>query len=241
MQEIHTQQVQVYGDLAIDAYLAMPEGPGPFPGVVVIQEIFGVNDHIRDVTRRLAKEGYAAVAPAIYQRQAPGFEAGYTVADLKTGRTYKNQTQASELLSDIRAAITYLHTLDVKRSGVGCIGFCFGGHVAYLAATLDEVKATASCYGAGIATSTPGGGQPTITKTKEITGTVYAFFGLEDELIPVEQVDEIEAALQQHNVEHRVFRYAGAGHGFLCDQRSSYVPAAAEDAWNHVLELFSYL
>lgn len=238
--EVYIEQLQVRNDdLAIDAYLAMPKGEA-VPGVVVIQEIFGVNDHIRDVTRRLAQAGYAAIAPAIYQRQAPGFEAGYTEADLKKGREYKNQTKASELLSDIRSAIDYLYSLpQVKKEGVGCIGFCFGGHVAYLAATLDRVKATASFYGAGIANSIPGGGEPTIARTPDITGTLYAFFGLEDELIPNEQVDEIEAALIKHNISHRVFRYLGAGHGFFCNQRESYRQDAAEDAWKHVLELFS--
>ena len=239
--DIQTDQVQVHnGDLAIDAYLAIPKGEGSFPGVVVIQEIFGVNEHIRDVTRRFAQAGYTAIAPAIYQRQAPGFEAGYTEADLNKGRELKNQTNVSELLGDLRSTIDYLYSLpSVKQEGVGCIGFCFGGHVAYLAATLERVKATASFYGAGITRMTPGGGEPTITRTPEITGTVYAFFGLEDELIPNEQVDELEAALAKHGISHRVFRYSGAGHGFFCNGRESYRKEAAEDAWKHVLELFS--
>ena len=237
--DIQTDQVQVQGDLAIDAYLAMPQGEGPFSGVVVIQEIFGVNDHIRDITRRLAKAGHVAIAPAIYQRQTPGFESGYTEADLKIGREYKNQTKASELIGDIQAAIDYLYKLPpVKQTGVGCIGFCFGGHVAYLAATLNAVKATASFYGAGITTGTPGNGEPTLARTGEISGTLYGFFGLEDDLIPNEQVDEIEAALKQHEINHRIFRYPGAGHGFMCDQRASYHANASQDAWQQVLELF---
>jgi carboxymethylenebutenolidase len=240
MLDIQTARVQIKnGDLAIDAYLATPQGEGTFPAVVVIQEIFGVNDHIRDITRRFAKEGYVAIAPAIYQRQAPGFETGYTEKDIEIGRVYKNQTKASELLSDIQAAIDYLYTLpQVKRTGVSCIGFCFGGHVAYLAATLADIKATASFYGAGITTWSPGDGESTVTRTPEIKGTLYAFFGMEDASIPVEEVDEIEAALQKYNIPHRVFRYSGANHGFFCDQRASYNQQAAEDAWKHVLELF---
>ncbi|MBF2021132.1 MAG: dienelactone hydrolase family protein [Hydrococcus sp. C42_A2020_068] len=241
MLEIQTERVQIKNeDLAIDAYLATPQGEGTFPAVVVIQEIFGVNDHIRDITRRFAKEGYVAIAPAIYQRQAPGFETGYTEKDIEIGRVYKNQTKASELLNDIQAAIDYLYTLpQVKRTGVGCIGFCFGGHVAYLAATLADIKATASFYGAGITTWSPGDGEPTVTRTPEIKGTIYAFFGMEDASIPIEEVDKIEAALQKYNIPHRVFRYPGADHGFFCDQRASYNQQAAEDAWKQVLELFS--
>ncbi len=227
-------------DLAIDAYLAMPETSGVYPGVVVIQEIFGVNEHIRDVTERLASEGYVAIAPAIYQRQAPGFEVGYTTEEVKQGREYKVKTQAEELLKDIQACINYLYSLpQVKQSGIGTIGFCFGGHVVYLAAILDQVAATASFYGAQIATWCPGKEQPTITRTKDIKGTIYAFFGTEDPLIPNQQTDQIEQELIKQNINHQVFRYEGATHGFMCDRRDSYSPDIAKDAWKKVLDLFS--
>jgi len=238
--KIETEQVWVRSeDIEIEAYRALPQGDGPFPGVIVIQEIFGVNDHIRDVTQRLAREGYAAIAPAIYQRQASGFEAGYTPAEIAIGREYKVQTKASELLSDIQGAANHLKSLpQVRTGGLGCIGFCFGGHVAYLAATLQDIQATASFYGAGIATLTPGGGEPTVTRTGEITGTLYGFFGMEDASIPAEQVDYIEAELHKHGFPHQIFRYAGADHGFFCDRRGSYNAEAATDAWQQVLTLF---
>ncbi|AFZ35510.1 carboxymethylenebutenolidase [Stanieria cyanosphaera PCC 7437] len=242
--EIATANVQIVnGDLKIHAYLANPtETETKYPGIVVIQEIFGVNSHIRDITERLAKSGYVAIAPAIYQRQAPGFEVGYSDEDMQIGRKYKEQTTAQELISDIQATIDYLYALpQVKPEGVGTIGFCFGGHVAYLVATLEDIKATASFYGAGITNSCPGGGEPTITRTKDIKGTIYTFFGTEDPLIPNEQVDEIEAQLNQNQIPHQVFRYEGATHGFVCDQRSSYNPKAAQSAWQKVLDLFSQI
>lgn len=240
--DIETQQISIQnGDLSIDSYLAKPQSDGVFPAIIVVQEIFGVNDHIRDVTRRFAQQGYVAIAPAIYQRQAPGFETGYTSEDIKIGRVYKNQTKASELLSDIQATIDYLYRLpNVKKTGVGTIGFCFGGHVVYLVATLPDIKATASFYGAGIANWMPGEeDQATIEKTPEIKGTLYAFFGTEDASISQEQVDQIEAALQANNIPHKVFRYQGANHGFFCDKRGSYHAEAAQDAWKKALELFS--
>lgn len=239
-QEIRATNVKVpQGNLEIDAYQAIPSDPGTYPGIVVVQEVFGVNAHIREVTERIAKEGYVAIAPAIYQRVAPGFEVGYTSEDLEVGRKYKQQTVASELLGDIQAAIDYLKNLpEVKKDAIGCIGFCFGGHVAYLAATLTAIKATASFYGGGIATETPGGGSPTLTRTPEITGTIYLFFGTVDSFIPNEQVDEIEAELEKRHIPHRVFRYDGADHGFFCDHRASYDPAAAADAWEKVKLLF---
>ncbi|MBW4488651.1 MAG: dienelactone hydrolase family protein [Trichocoleus desertorum ATA4-8-CV12] len=239
-QEIQTQQVEISsGDLAIAAYLAQPSATGTFPGVVVLQEIFGVNSHIRDVTERIAKQGYVAIAPALYQRQAPGFETGYTPEDIQVGREYKDKTKASELLGDIQAAINYLKSLpNVVGDRIGCIGFCFGGHVAYLAATLPDIKATASFYGAGIATMTPGGSLPTVSRTGEIQGSLYAFFGEQDTSIPPEQVQKIEAALKLHQIPHQVFRYPEAEHGFFCDQRASYNSEAAQDAWPKVLQLF---
>lgn len=239
--EISSEWVQVRNhDLAIDAYLAAPKASGTYPGIIVIQEIFGVNEHIREVTARLAREGYIAIAPAIYQRQAPGFEVGYTEEDVTLGRKYKTQTQKSELISDIQATIDYLYEMpQVKQTGVGTIGFCFGGHVVYLAATLERVVATASFYGAQIATWCPGESEPTITRSKDIKGTIYTFFGTEDPLIPQPQTAQIEAELKQQNIDHQVFRYQGATHGFMCDRRDSYNPNAAKDAWKKVLDLFS--
>ncbi|MBW4606448.1 MAG: dienelactone hydrolase family protein [Hassallia sp. WJT32-NPBG1] len=241
LQAIDTKTVKLSQDnLEIQAYLAQPQEPGSYPGVIVLQEIFGVNAHIREVTERIAKEGYVAIAPAIFERIAPGFETGYTPEAIETGRNYAMQTKASELLSDIQTAIDYLKSLpQVKKDGFGCIGFCFGGHVAYLTSSLPDIKATASFYGAGITVRTPGGGAPTLTLTPDIKGTLYAFFGMEDASIPQEQVNQIEAELEKYKIEHRVFRYDGADHGFFCDHRASYNPKAAADAWEQVKQLFN--
>ncbi|MBD0264230.1 MAG: dienelactone hydrolase family protein [Tolypothrix sp. T3-bin4] len=238
--EIRTTKVKVLnGDLQIDAYLAEPVKEGKFPAVIVIQEIFGVNIHIREVAEKFAKEGYVAIAPALYQRTAPGFEAVYTQEDIQRGRAYKEQTTAEEILSDIQSAIAYLRTLpNVQKDAIGSIGFCFGGHVVYLAATLPDIKVTASFYGGGITNSTPGGGEPTLTHTSKIKAPIYAFFGTEDQGIPLEHTEQIEAELKKHQISHKIFRYEGAGHGFFCNHRASYNPEAASDAWQQVLELF---
>ncbi|MEH1844661.1 MAG: dienelactone hydrolase family protein [Nostoc sp.] len=254
--EIRTAQVKVPNkDLQIDAYLAEPAKQGTFPAVIVIQEIFGVNIHIREVAEKFAKEGYVAMsttgyayAPTLFQRTAPGYESGYTPEDIQQGRQYKEQTTADEILSDIKATIAYLRTLPnvqgdaLTRSGlplgIGSIGFCFGGHVVYLAATLPDIKVTASFYGGGIPNSTPGGGEPTITRTPDIKNPIYAFFGLDDQGIPLEQIEQIEAELKKNQITHAIFRYPGAGHGFFCNHRASYNAEAAADAWKNVQELF---
>jgi carboxymethylenebutenolidase len=236
---IRSQWVQVQnGDLAIDAYLAQPLGNETYPAIIVYQEIFGVNAHIRDITERIARQGYITIAPALYQRLAPQFEAGYTAEDIQIGRDYKAQTKASELLSDTAATIAYLKTLPAFGKAIGTIGFCFGGHVTYLTATLPEIAAAASFYGAGIVTLCPGEAQPTITRTPEIKGTLYAFFGMEDASIPAAEVDRIEAELTKHRIPHRIFRYAGADHGFFCNERRSFNAEAAADAWQQAMQLF---
>lgn len=242
MSSLTSRTVQVpNGELLIDAYLSYPTDAVSLPAVIVVQEIFGVNVHIRDVTDRLAKLGYVAIAPAIYQRLAPGFEVGYTAEDVKIGRQYKEQTKASELLSDLQATIDYLYGLpQVKRTGVGSIGFCFGGHVTYLGASLPEIKVTASFYGAGITTYCPGESQKTtLDVTPQIQGKIYGFFGMDDASIPAAQVDQIEAALQQHHIDHKILRYQGADHGFFCDRRGSYNEQAAIAAWQEVQSLFA--
>lgn len=229
-------------DLQIEGFLAQPDTEEETSAIIVIQEIFGVNEHIKDVTCRIAKEGYIAIAPAIYQRQAPNFSVGYTPEDIEIGRVYKNQTKAEELLSDIQATIDYLYTLpNVKKTGVGSIGFCFGGHVVYLTATLADIKVTASFYGAGITEYCPNEKNATITRTKDIKGKIYGFFGEKDASIPLEQIDEIEKELQKYNKDYRIFRYPSADHGFFCDRRASYHEESAKDAWEKVLELFKEL
>lgn len=255
--KINTTNVQIPNhDLLIDAYLAQPEGEGNFGAVIVFQEIFGVNNNIRDITELIAKQGYIAIAPAMFQRIAPGFEFGFSAEDAgfsqeayRSGLQYYQQVKYQEIFSDIKATVAYLKKLPkVKTDSIGCIGFCFGGHIAYMAATLPDIKATASFYGGGITTSSYGEETPTLNRTAEIKGTIYTFFGNQDSLISQEDNHKIEAELKKHNINHRVFRY-DAGHGFFggffvdkypfLAQNPSINREAAIDAWNHVLELLA--
>ncbi len=237
-----TRQVTLNsGQTQISAYLATPAASGRFPGIIVLQEVFGVNTYIRAVTERIASLGYVAIAPALFHRLAPGFDVGYTPTELELGRNHAQNTRAPELLADIQAAIDYLKTLPQVKPNFGCIGFCFGGHVAYLAATLPDLEVTASFYGRGITSFTPGGIEPTVSQTGSIAGTIYMFFGMDDASIPPEHVTEIAAALMQHDIPHQIWQYPGAEHGFCCDLRASYNPTAAAAAWQHVEELFEQL
>jgi carboxymethylenebutenolidase len=222
-------------------YVAKPQDEArAYPAVIVLMEIFGVNNYIRSVTDRLAAQGYVAIAPNYYHRTTGNLELGYTEADITLGRQHKAQTTREGLLVDIRAVLQWLRESEVvsPHERIGCVGFCFGGHVAYIAAGCNEIAATASFYGAGIATASPGGGVPTVTHTPEIKGEVLCLFGERDASIPHEDTVTVERALASAGVRHEVVRYSNVGHGFFCDQRGDYDAAAADDAWHRLLALF---
>lgn len=224
----------------MSAYMAYPDTEGPWPAVIVFMEIFGVNSHIRSVTERIAAEGYVAIAPNYYHRTTNNLELGYADRDIAIGRKHKEQTSREGLLVDIRAVIQFLESQKEvsPKERMGCIGFCFGGHVAFIAAGMREITATASFYGAGIATNSPGGGEPTVAHSREIDGEIICLFGENDSSIPHEDTAIIDQALKNAGVTHEIIRYANTGHGFFCDQRDSYDPSAAEDAWLRVKALF---
>ncbi len=220
----------------METYLAQPEGAGPWPAVIVLMEIFGVNDHIRAVTERIAGAGYIAAAPNYYHRSTPNLALNYTDRDVVIGRKHKEQTTRDELIDDIQAVIDRLQAYPSIQdpAKLGVLGFCFGGHVAFIAATLPEIAASVSFYPGGVAVTSPGNGRPTIDHAADIHGAMLCLFGLNDPLIPPEQMDQVETMLRKAGVDSEVIRYANTGHGFFCDQRADYDPSAAEDAWSRV-------
>jgi carboxymethylenebutenolidase len=240
---IRTEKVKIpVKGAEMSAYVATPEGAGPFPAVIVFQEIFGVNAHIREVTERVAREGYVAIAPDYHHRAAPDQELDYTPEGMKKGMERIPKLTADGLKADTDATLGFLRARkDVRGDRIGCMGFCIGGHAAYLCAETTDVKATASFYGGGIASFSPGGGPPTVTKTGQIKGKVICFFGNKDPMIPPDQVATIQKALEDNKVRHEVHVYDGASHAFFCPvpERGSYVKQAAEDAWGRVKKLFA--
>ena len=214
------------------AYRADPMHAARRPAVIVLQEIFGVNEHIREVCRRVAEHGYVAVAPDIYHRTAPRIELGYDEQGVSEGRKHKEATTMDGLLRDTHASIQALRDRDdVRDEALGAVGFCFGGHVAFIAATLPDLKATACFYGGGITTMRPGGGEPSIKLAPEIKGRVLMLYGDDDKGIPPEQVEEVRNALAEAGKRYEVKTFVGAGHGFACDKRLSYHVGAANEAW----------
>lgn len=221
-------------------YLAAPASGGPHAAVIVFMEIFGVNSHIRDVTERIAREGYVALAPDYFHRTGPGVELDYDDAGMAEGMKLLGALEADEMVSDAKAALSFLRARDDVRGGrIGAVGFCIGGHMTYLTACETDVQAAASFYGGGIAAPQgPGGGASTVSKTPGIQGKLVCFFGGQDGMIPASQVDEIRAALEASDTRHEVHVYPEADHGFNCDQRATYHEASAKDAWGRMLSLF---
>jgi carboxymethylenebutenolidase len=209
--------------------------------VLVFMEIFGVNAHIRDVTERVAREGYVALAPDYFHRTGPGVEYGYDNDGMAGGMKLLGQLKADEMISDARAAISWLRQQPfVRGERIGCMGFCIGGHMTYLTACETDVAAAASFYGGGIAAPQGlGGGPSTVSRTPRIRGRIICLMGGKDALIPKAQVEAIRDALAKANVRHEVVVYPDADHGFFCDQRATYEKASAEDAWRRVKELFA--
>jgi carboxymethylenebutenolidase len=240
--EIVTERVQIplEGGKSMGGYLARPKSGGPHPSVMVFMEIFGINSHIRDVTERVAREGYVALAPDYFHRTGPGVELGYDEQGMARGMAMLGKLVASEMVSDARAAVAYLRGRKDTTDAVGAMGFCIGGHMTYLTTAETDVAAAASFYGGGIAApKAPGGEPPTVGRTAKIRGRILCLFGAKDPLIPRSQVDAIQAALAKARTKHEVVVYPGCDHGFFCDQRPSYDQKAAADAWRRVKELFA--
>lgn len=222
---------------------ARPAGTPPRGGVLVLPEVFGINGWIRSVTQRLAEAGYAALAVPLYARTAPELELGYGPDDLALGRRHKERTRTDQLLADVGLAADWLQQqLPASAAGLGCVGFCFGGHVALLAASLPQLAVTVDFYGAGVASGRPGGGPASLELVPSIGGTLLCVCGREDPLIPPTDVAAIEAALSAANASrstlpHRLVLLEG-GHGFMCSARPDHRPEAAEQGWSLLLKAF---
>ena len=186
---------------------AWQDGPADATkGMVVIQEIFGVNNHIRNVCAAFAAAGYAVIAPALFDRAQPKAELGYTADDVAAGRALRGKLDDAKVMLDVEAAAAAL-----KGKSLGIVGYCFGGTIAWWGATRSHsFKAASGWYGGGIAG----------TRTETPNCAVQLHFGEKDAGIPLADVEAIKAA--QPKAE--VYVYPGAQHGFGCDERASFSP-----------------
>jgi carboxymethylenebutenolidase len=205
-------------------YLALPRGLGPHKAVVVIQEWWGLNEHIEDVVRRFADAGYLGLAPDLYH--------GQVADEPDDARRLAMDLQIPEAAKEMAGAAAYLAgRADVAPNKVGAIGFCMGGSLALLlAASSPDIGAVASFYG----------GRPLSTDDlRSVSAPVLAIFGEQDEGIPPERHADLDSALSEIGVPHAIYVYPGAPHAFFNDSRPhSYRPVAARDAWARTLAWF---
>jgi carboxymethylenebutenolidase len=190
-------------------------------GLVVAQEIFGVNNHMRNVCAAFAAAGYAVVAPALFDRVERDVELGYGPEDIERGRTLRGKVPDAGVVADLEAAAGAL-----AGKKLGIVGYCWGGTVAWYGATRTrKFGAAVGWYGGGIAA----------TRTEKPTCPVQLHFGEKDAGIPLSDVEAIRAA--QPGVE--IFVYPGAQHGFGCDERPSYDPVSDRIAQARTLTFFA--
>jgi len=214
-------QLKASDDFQLGGYRADPTGSAK-AAVVVIQEIFGVNHHIRAVCDRLAREGYVAVAPSIFDRTERNFQSGYSPDEIAVARKFIASPDWGAMLRDTQAAIDSVKTI----GPVGIIGFCLGGSVAYAAATkLSGLSAAVGYYGGAVVR---------FADDKPLVPT-QLHFGEQDAGIPLTDVETIRA--KRPEVEIHI--YPGAQHGFHCDERASYDKASADIAWPRSMGFFA--
>ena len=221
------------GHMAV--YEAVPEGEAR-GAVIVVQEAFGVNDHIEDVARRFAAEGYHAVAPALFHRAGGGvapYDDFSAIMPLFAG------VSDDTVLADIDATIAHLHAAGFADGSIGIVGFCFGGRATFLVSLRRAIGAGVGFYGGGITSGSQGMAGPLDAEAAGLQTPWLGLFGDEDAMIPVEGVEDLRAALGNASVPTEICRYEGAGHGFHCDARDSYHEAAAVDGWRRALDWFA--
>src|SRR5436190_16346950 len=214
-------------------YEAVPDTP-PDAAVIVIQEAFGVNPHIEDVTRRFAGAGYRAVAPDMFHRTGGGIvDYGDFGAIIPH---FVGIGDDNAILADVDAALDYLRGLGFADRRIGIVGFCFGGRVTFLTAANRSLGAAVGFYGGGIVTARFPQFPALVGDVTRIDTPWLGLFGDLDQSIPVEDVELLRDALATAPVPSEVVRYADAEHGFHCDARDAYSAAAAKDGWDRTLD-----
>jgi carboxymethylenebutenolidase len=228
--EVRTEMIDVpAAGGPMPAFLARPDKEARAPAVLVIQEAFGLNRHIKDVAGRVAAEGYVALAPDLYWRGGRERSVGYD--QLPEAIALMQSLNDKDIVSDVGSAVAYLERQPgVRADRIGITGFCMGGRVSFLAACElpDKIKACAPYYGGGIP----------VEKTAKLRAPLLAFFGENDPFIPLDNVEALKAELARHKKQAEVIVYPGANHGFFCNERESYQTEAASDSWKRLKAFF---
>jgi len=221
---------------SIPGYRAMPEAGGPFPAILVVQEVFGVHEHIKDICRRLAKVGYFAVAPALFAREGDVV----TMSDFKQIMQVVAKVPEPQVASDLDATAAWAEsTRKVDTSKLGIVGFCWGGRQVWLyAAHNPKLKAGVSWYGVLERPKNDMTPDNPIDLVQRINAPILGLYGGADPGIPVAQIDAMRTALKAAGKSSEIVVYPDTPHGFNADYRPSYRPQQARDGWQRMLVWF---
>ena len=231
--------IEGYGGDDVHAYVARPNGAGPYPGIVLVHHLPGWDEFYRETARRLADHGYVVICPDLYERFGHG-----TPEDIAAKARGEGGVSDDSVLGDCQAALGYLNGLSNCSGKVGIIGTCSGGRHSYLVACRSEgFSAVVDCWGGNVSMA-PGSlteKQPVapIDYTEDLSCPVLGLFGNDDQSPPPEQVDELEEALKAHGKSYEFHRYDGAGHGFWYYQRPMYRQEQAMDSWEKTFAFFA--
>jgi carboxymethylenebutenolidase len=223
-------------DGSIPGYRAMPDTSGPFPTILVVQEVFGVHEHIKDICRRLAKAGYFAVAPALYAREGDVAR----MSDMKQVMQVVAKVPEPQVASDLDATVAWAKsTGKADTSKLGITGFCWGGRQVWLyAAHNPDVKAGVSWYGVLQRPKSDMAPDNPIDLVQRINPPILGLYGGADPGIPIAQIDAMRAALKAAGKPSEIVVYPDTPHGFNADYRPSYRPQQAKDGWKRMLAWF---
>jgi carboxymethylenebutenolidase len=233
MDNMRTENVtlQVADGTSMNAYVATPADGGKLPGLLVIQEAFGVNPHIRDVTERFAKQGYVAIAPEMFHRTAQGFECEYT--NFPACMPHMQALTPEGMIADTTAAFDWLQKNPrALPNSTACIGWCMGGRVAFLANSALPLKAAISFYGGGIAPAL-------LPRTEQQHAPIMFIWGGLDAHIHQEHIRAVVEAMAAAKKIYVNVEFSDADHGFFCNERKSYNETAAKQAWEMSLKFLS--
>jgi carboxymethylenebutenolidase len=217
-------------DMAV--FTAGPDEPAK-AGILVFQEIFGVNHHIQSICRRLAEEGYLAIAPELFHRTAPaGWEGPYS--DFPAAKPHMEALTPENIMMDLRTAYEWLRGGEgIGEGPIGAVGFCLGGMVAFGANTVLDLKCAVSFYGSRILSQF----MPIV---KDQKAPLLLLWGGQDKSTPPDKVKELTDALRAAGKDFISAEFSQAGHGFNCDERSAFHPASAASAWAMTLGFFHH-
>jgi carboxymethylenebutenolidase len=220
-------QLSVNDGTTMRAWVARPKEEGAYPGLLVFQEAFGVNAHIRDIAGRFAREGFVAVAPELFHRTGAGFDGRYD--DFPSAVPHMKALNDASMGADLRAAHDWVRGSIGAELPIFAIGYCMGGRAAFLAALTLPLAGAISYYGGGIAPNATNPGL--LGRASGIQAPLLLFWGGRDKHIPPEQVRAVTDALRATGRNFVNVEISNADHAFFCDARASYSPAAALLAW----------